>query len=140
MDCGEKGIRQLIVACRDCPESFEFAEEPLDEISLPIESEICFALDKPVRLGWDNRHDPSIFEGLDQFICIISFVGQERAGLELFQQWRCLAEIGLLTGRQRRGDGIAQSVDNQVNFGCQSPSGSTDGLIRAVFFSAPALC
>jgi hypothetical protein len=46
----------------------------------------------------------------------------------------------LLTGRQRRGDGIAQSVDNQVNFGCQSPSGSTDGLIRAVFFSAPALC
>lgn len=140
MDCGEKSVRQLVVACRDCPESFELAEKSLDEISLPIEREVCFALDEPVRLGWDNRHDPSAFEILDQFICIIGLVGQERAGLKLFQQWPCLAEIGLLTGRERRGNGIAQSVDDQVNFGGQASSGSADGLIRAVFFSAPALC
>jgi hypothetical protein len=46
----------------------------------------------------------------------------------------------LLAGRERRGDGIAQSVDDQVNFSGQASSGSADGLICAVFFSAPALC
>jgi hypothetical protein len=36
-------------------------------------------------------------------------------------------------------DGIAERIDEDVNFGGQSAAGSTDRLL-AVFFRAPALC
>jgi hypothetical protein len=44
-----------------------------------------------------------------------------------------------LAWREHQLDGIAQGVDERVNFGGQSAARSTDGL-RAVFFRAPALC
>jgi hypothetical protein len=45
----------------------------------------------------------------------------------------------VLPRRQHQGAGIAQGVDERVDFGRQSAAGSPDGL-RAVFFRAPALC
>jgi hypothetical protein len=44
-----------------------------------------------------------------------------------------------LTWREHQRDGIAQGVDERVNFGGQSTARSADRL-RAVFFRAPALC
>jgi hypothetical protein len=44
-----------------------------------------------------------------------------------------------LTWREHQLDGIAQSIDERVDFGAQSAAGSADGLL-AVFFRAPALC
>jgi hypothetical protein len=44
-----------------------------------------------------------------------------------------------LSWREHELDGVAESVDERVNFGAQSAAGSTDRL-RAVFFLAPALC
>jgi hypothetical protein len=51
-----------------------------------------------------------------------------------------LAEIRGLAWGQGEGDGIAQSIDEGVDFGGQSASGAADGLVAAVFFRAPALC
>jgi hypothetical protein len=44
-----------------------------------------------------------------------------------------------LAWREHQRDGVAQGVDERVNFGGQSAARSADGL-RAVFFRAPALC
>jgi len=55
------------------------------------------------------------------------------------QQRLGLAKIGGLSGRQRQGDRIAESIDDDVDLGGQSASGASDGLL-AVFFRAPALC
>jgi hypothetical protein len=44
-----------------------------------------------------------------------------------------------LTRREHQIDGIAEGIDEGVDFGGQSAAGSADRL-RAVFFRAPALC
>ena len=44
----------------------------------------------------------------------------------------------ILVGAEHHLDGIAESIDERVNFGRQSAAGSADGL-RTVFFWAPAL-
>ena len=54
---------------------------------------------------------------------------------------RCLgaSKIMSLAWRKHQRDGIAQGIDERVNFGGQSTARSADRL-RAVFFRAPALC
>jgi hypothetical protein len=47
--------------------------------------------------------------------------------------------VGLSRGK-RQGDRIPKSVDDGVDFRGQPTSGSSDGLIAALFFRAPALC
>jgi hypothetical protein len=44
-----------------------------------------------------------------------------------------------LAWRKHQLDGIAQGIDERVNFGAQSAARSADRLL-AVFFRAPALC
>jgi hypothetical protein len=44
-----------------------------------------------------------------------------------------------LAWRKHQLDGIAQSIDERVNFGAQSAARSADRLL-AVFLRAPALC
>jgi hypothetical protein len=44
-----------------------------------------------------------------------------------------------LPGREPHLDGIAQGIDERVDFGRQSAARAADRL-RAVFFRAPALC
>jgi hypothetical protein len=44
-----------------------------------------------------------------------------------------------LSWRKHQLDGIAQRIDERVNFGAQSSARSADRLC-AVFFPAPALC
>jgi hypothetical protein len=44
-----------------------------------------------------------------------------------------------LTWREHQVDGIAECIDERIDFGGQSATRSTDRLL-AVFFRAPALC
>jgi len=44
-----------------------------------------------------------------------------------------------LPGRKHQLDGIAQGIDERVDFGGQSAARAPDRLL-AVFFRAPALC
>jgi hypothetical protein len=57
----------------------------------------------------------------------------------MFEQRPCAGEIVGLSWRENELDGIAESIDEGMNFRAQSAAGSADRL-RAVFFLAPALC
>jgi hypothetical protein len=47
--------------------------------------------------------------------------------------------VSLATGKEEAGR-IAEGVDQRMDFGAQSSSRATDGLVVAFFFLAPALC
>ena len=49
-------------------------------------------------------------------------------------------EVVRLTAGQHEADGVAKRIDQGVYLGAQSASGSSDGLVFAKFFLAPALC
>lgn len=111
-----------------------------DQIAFAIEREIARPLDEAIGLGRNDRFDASLLQGKDQAISIMGLISEEGLRIDIFQERLCLAEIRGLAGSQREGDRIAQGIDKGVDFGGQSTSRSSDRLVAAVFFRAPALC
>ena len=140
LDGSEERACEFIIACCDCSEAFEFTEEALDEVAFAIEDEIGFALDASIGFRRNDGCDAASFQGLDQGVCIIGLIRKKGFRLDLFEQRCGLAEIGCLAGRERHGNGVAKSVHDHMDLGCQTASGSSDGLTAPVFFRAPALC
>ncbi|BCI67878.1 hypothetical protein AAJCM20276_25020 [Acetobacter aceti] len=66
--------------------------------------------------------------------------GDEGLWIDLIQQGVCFCDVRSLPGRQGQGDRLSRSIDNGVDFRSQSATGLSDGLIRAPFLRAPALC
>ena len=140
MDGGEKVACELVVTRRDGAEVLYLIEEPLDEVALTIEREVALARCDASGFWRDDGGDSSPLQGLDQGVGVIGLVGQEGLRTDFSQQRLGLAKVGRLSGREREGDRIAQSIDDRVDFGGQSASVAADGLVFAVFFRAPALC
>ena len=117
----------------------DFVEEALDEIALAIEREITIALHLAVGLWRNHWNDCPLIERVDQPIGVVSLVADEGARISRFEQRFRAREIMVLSRRQHQVEGIAQGIDECVDFGGQSSARSADGL-RAIFFRAPALC
>ena len=140
MNGGEESASEFIVSGGDCTESLEFTEETFDEVAFAIEGEVSFALDEPVGFGWNDGGNPPFFQSLDQGVRVVGLVCEKGFRLDVFEQGCRLSQIRILAGRERYGDRVAERVHDNVDFGCQTASGSSDGLACAVFFRAPALC
>jgi hypothetical protein len=139
-DGGEEVSRELVVAGGDGSEVFDPVEEAFDEVALSVDLAIDGALDLAVALGGDVRsrtvRDDEIEDGAgviaaigDGIVCWAKAV-EERLNGSL---------VGGLTRAQHEPQRQAASVHHDMNFGAQSASRSSDGVIRAPFFP-PAAC
>jgi hypothetical protein len=77
--------------------------------------------------------DRSIVEGGDEGVGVERLVGDQSARRDGFDQRFGTSQIVILAGAEHHLDGIAEGIDERVNFGGQSAAGSADGL-RTVFF------
>jgi hypothetical protein len=136
---GEKISGEFVVARGDGTEVLELIEEALDEVAFAVECEIACPLDLAIGLGRDNRGDSSLGEGADEQVGVVRLVANQSVWVGVLDQRLRASKIMRLSWREHQLDGIAQGVDQRVNFGGQSAARSADRL-RAVFFRAPALC
>ena len=90
-------------------------------------------------VGRNHRGDLSLGEGLDEGVGIVCLVCDERPWIGMLEQRLATGKVVVLSWGENELDGIAESINECVNFCTQSAAGSTDRL-RAVFFLAPALC
>ena len=118
---------------------FEQIEEALDEVAFAIKHKVALALGLTVGLGRDDRSDPAVGEGIDKWISVVCLIGNQGIWVSILDQRFCAGKIVILARREPQLDGIAQSIDERMNLGCQPAARSADRL-RAVFFRAPALC
>ena len=139
MDASEKVSGKLVVACCDGAKVLEFVEEALHEIALAVESEVARRRDRATGMGRNDRSDLPVSEGFDEGIRVIGLVTDQSRWIEILEQGFCTSEVAGLAWRKHQRDGIAQGIDERVNFGAQSATRSADRLL-AVFLSAPALC
>jgi len=139
VNAGEESFGELVVTRGDGAEMFELVEETLDEIAFAIEGEVAPTRGFPVGFRWDDWGDCSIVEGGDEGVGVERLVGDQSARIDGSDQRFCASQIVILARAEHHLDRIAEGVDERVDLGGQSAAGSANGL-RAVFFSAPALC
>lgn len=70
---------------------------------------------------------------------IIGFVCEQCVKLDVFKQNIGTVQIVGLSDREVKTCGIPESIADGMNFGAQSASATTNGLVT-VFLGAPALC
>jgi hypothetical protein len=117
----------------------EFIEEALDEIAFTIEREIAGPRRLAIGFRRDHRRDVSLGESIEERIGIVCLIANQDLRISPLKQWFCASQIMSLPRREHQINGIAESIDKDMNFGGQPAAGSADCLL-AVFFRAPALC
>ena len=68
-----------------------------------------------VILHFNDRLDPARFEGLDQAVCIIGFVGKKGARGDLIEERFGLSEVGRLPWGDRHRDGITEGIGDHMD-------------------------
>ena len=117
---------------------FELIEEAFDQVAFAVEREIARSRGLAVGLGRNDRSDPAVCEGIDEGVGVVSLVADQGLWIGLLEQRRRTSEIVGLPRCEPHIDGIAEGIDQNVDFGGQSAARSADRLL-AVFFRAPAL-
>ena len=140
MESSEEVTGGLLVAGCDGSELFDEVEEPLDEIAFGIEGEIAFAFDLAVLFRGYHRDDAADFEAFNEAIGVISFVADKRLRRDLSKERLSLGDLVDLAFGEAERQRIAESIDDDVDFGGRAAARAAYGVVLAPFFRAPALC
>ncbi len=118
MKAGEEISGGLIVASCDCPKLFELAEEVLDEVTGSISVFIEPASDFSITSWRDDEGFSGGSEWLyHSLIGVKGPIGHQHWGSHLRQQGVSAIQIMSLAGRKLKGDWIAQTIDQRMDFG-----------------------
>jgi hypothetical protein len=141
VDGGEKVASGLVVASSDGTKLLEPGEEVFDQMACLEEVSIVVAADRSIGLGRDDRGLAGCGERLDDpLIGIERLIGDQGIGLHGWQEVVGAVQIMRLATGQMETDRIAQCIDQRMDLGAQSAARTTDRLVFASFFWAPALC
>jgi hypothetical protein len=107
----------FVIACSNSAELLEFEEEVLDQMPGLVEFFIVITPLFPVGFWWNNGLDALLLKNFqDTLIGIKGFVSQQCACFEIGQKSIRSLQIAGLTRCQNKVQGIAQSIDNGVDF------------------------
>ena len=124
----------FLVARCDLSEVFELVEEPLDEVTLPVDRGIDRALHLAVSLGRNVAAPAMRRVQLEHRAGVVARVGHHVAGGGMGgQQRRNRRLVRGLPGRQRDRQRQPAVVGHRVDLGAQSATRTAKGVIRPPF-------
>jgi hypothetical protein len=140
MQKGVESLGEFVAASGKATELLESVEEPLDQIPCLV----AMPVDRALYLAIGSRRDDGLraggFDGVDQFVAVVSLVRDDGLGRYFADQCAALRHVGDLPAGEDQAQRITQGIDAGVNFGGQPASRPSDRLIATVFLGAPAAC
>ena len=97
----------------------EPAEETLDAIAFGIHGEVCLARVFDVGTRRDDGFRARFFDGINDLLAVVAFVGKNVLRGKSSQQRLCLGIVGCLPRCQNKAQRIAQTIDGSMYFRCQ---------------------
>ena len=140
MKKGIESIGKFVVSGSDTPKLLEAIEEALDQMTRPVTMPVDETFVLPITTGRNIGKRPARFDGFDQFITVVTFVGGHRGSLDAGDQGRPLSHVGDLSSGQNQTKGVAQGIDTGMDLRAQPTPRPADRLIATVFLAAPAEC
>src|ERR1700683_222991 len=138
-ECSEAGFG-LFVSCRKASELLEFTEATLNAIALFVEIFVVLALHLAVSFGGDHGFGSHGFNVLYDGVDIVALVGKYGLGLVLAQQRDVLGTVIHLAAGDKKIQGQAEFIGEQMNLARQTSSGTPQSLVRAPFLRPVAAC
>ena len=140
MNEGHKHHVEFLESGEDAPEALEPAKQALDLVAALVHLAVVLPGRDPIRLRGHDRDETQVQCQLPGLFALVGSVHQQMnrpTGLaQTLQERAALGRIVCLAWREREGDGGSSIRGNQMNLGCPSAAGLSNGL-RTVFFSAP---
>ena len=118
---------------------FEFAEEALHQVSLPIDAFVDRTVDDALTGRRNVGFGAAFSDQVKERVGVVATIGDDVSALETFEQERCRTQVMGLAGGQHETDRQAVLVDQSIDLGAQSSTRTTDGVIFTPFFP-PAAC
>ena len=123
MDGSQEIARSFVVARGDGAKLFDFGEEILNQVTLPVDMSIKRAGLDPVGLGWDHRSLTGGGQRLEHaLIGVECFIGDQYGGLHRRQQVVSTNQIVRLATGQEKVEWVAERIDQSMDLGAQPSS------------------
>ncbi len=139
MNKSKEVAARLLVSGRNSTILLDQVDEPLDLLPFLVQMLVIITRHLPVLLRGDDRLGPLPFRRLHHGIAVVRLIEDVGIRLMTCNQRLGLGDVGLLTRRQDELDGVAQGVDDDVDFGTETAPRATKGLIALPPFF-PAAC
>ena len=131
---------ELVEACGDPSEVFQFVEEALDEIALAVDLAVDDTTNPDVALRGNVSRSAAGLDELDDRAGEETTVGNHMAGQgKAFDQLRKGSLVGRLARRENQAHRQTLVIHNGMDLGAQSSTRTADGVIRTPFLP-PAAC
>lgn len=129
MKCSEKMDVSSVVPGRDAPKVFEFVEAAFDAVAKPVGFGVMANVGYAAALGRDHSLCAQVGDEAAKSVAVIAPVGDHLASGLSVEQGMSLGEIVGLTWREDEAQRSAKRIGQQMDFGCQSSSGTPQSLI-----------
>ena len=132
MDTIQKVPSRFIESGKDLAKLLELTDAALDEVTFFVKMAVILALDDAIGFRGNHREDGLLTQPIQYGIRVIGFVHDGIDGRLAGRQCRGLSHIGDLAGSGDEPQGIAQGIDQDMNFAAEPTPRTADGLIRWV--------
>ena len=139
MKCSEKMDVSSVVPGRDAPKVFEFVEATFDAVANPVGFGVMANVVMRLLLAGITALCAQAGDEAAKSVAVIAPVGDHLASGLSVEQGMSLGEIVGLTWREDEAQRSAKRIGQQMDFGCQSSSGTPQRLVARPPFP-PAAC
>ena len=134
MQEGVETAGEFVVARGDSTKLLEPIEEAFNQMARFVAMPVDWALIDSVATRRDIGNGVGSFDGFDQLIAVVAFVGRNSSSWNASDQRGTLGHIGDLSVGQDQTQRITQGIHTSMDFRRQSTARSADRLIATVFW------
>ena len=129
MQKAEIATGKLIKTRKYTPKMLDFVDETFHQVSFPVPPVIVSPSLFGSGVGRNDRFCPTFNNNIEKVLGSIASISNQPLKLKVFDQGHCLGDVVTLSSRQPYPQGVAQTIDNGVNFGAKAATATSQGLL-----------
>ena len=112
-------LEQLVIACCDAPEVFEFTEEAFDGVALFVERPVAVMRSAAIVSWRDNGRRTSLQDRVVEVLSVIGPVCDDGLAGDVPDEVSSVEHLTAMPGTGDQADGIAEAVGGGVELGAE---------------------
>jgi hypothetical protein len=125
-------LSQLTEAGKGVAKMFDFVDKTFNQMPFTIQPFIVIPFRLGSLMGWNDNFDAVFSQPIDKFLRSIAPICNQPLKVKAIHQNQRLDDVVSLSGTQAQAQGIAQTIDGNMDFSAEATPTPTQRLIRRV--------